>query len=471
MQQHKTIELYSKLLYRDHFYYFLLRSFPIVNQNCYCQKNWHINAISSALEEVMLGNIKRLIINIPPRYLKSFCASVSFPAWILGKYPHKRIIVASYSEKLAIKHSTDCRLIMQSDWFRGLFPNCILSKNQNEKYKFSTTMNGYRFATSVGGTLTGEGGDILIIDDPHNPQEILSDKYRENTLNWYGNTFSSRLNDKKNGAIIVVMQRLHPNDLTGYLLEKSNNDWSYLNLPVYFEEDTIINVGKFEKNIPSDTYIFPDREGKVEVERIKRDMGSYFFNAQYLQKPMLNSNSMIKKEWIHKYSDDYEYTNIYLSFDTAIKAGVNNDPTVCSVWGEYGNRYYLLDIFRKWLEYPELKSESIKLIEKWKPNAVLIEDKASGQSLIQDLKRETSANIIAIKAIKDKVTRFASITPMFESSRIFLKQNDVWLFDYEYELFSFPNTQHDDQVDSTSQFLNWISSRKNRSDSARVLRL
>lgn len=472
MQQHKTIELYSKLLYRDHFYYFLLRSFPIVNQNCYCQKNWHINAISSALEEVMSGNIKRLIINIPPRYLKSFCVSVSFPAWILGKYPHKRIIVASYSEKLAIKHSTDCRLIMQSDWFRGLFPNCILSKNQNEKYKFSTTMNGYRFATSVGGTLTGEGGDILIIDDPHNPQEILSDKYRGNTLNWYSNTFSSRLNDRKNGAIIVVMQRLHPNDLTGYLLEKSNNDWFCLNLPVYFEEDTAIKVGKFEKNIPSDTYIFPDREGKVEVERIKRDMGSYFFNAQYLQKPMLNSNSMIKKEWVHKYSDDYEYTNIYLSFDTAIKAGVNNDPTVCSVWGEYGNRYYLLDIFRKWLEYPELKSESIKLIEKWKPNAVLIEDKASGQSLIQDLKRETSANIIAIKAIKDKVTRFASITPMFESSRIFLKQNDVWLFDYEYELFSFPNSQHDDQVDSTSQFLNWISSRKNRrSDSARVLRL
>lgn len=464
--------LYSKLLYRDYFYYFLLRSFTIVNQDCCCQKNWHINAISSALEEVMLGNIKRLIINIPPRYLKSFCVSVSFPAWVLGKYPTKRIIVASYSEKLAIKHSTDCRLIMQSNWFKDLFPNCILSKNQNEKYKFSTTMNGYRFATSVGGTLTGEGGDILIIDDPHNPQQILSDKYRENTLNWYSNTFSSRLNDKKNGVIIVIMQRLHPNDLTGYLLERNDNDWFCLNLPVYFEEDTTIKIGKFEKNIPSNTYIFPDREGKVEVEKIKKDMGSYFFNAQYLQKPMLNSNSMIKKEWIHKYSDDYKYTNIYLSFDTAIKAGVNNDPTVCSVWGEYDNNYYLLDVFRKWLEYPELKNESIKLIKKWKPNAVLIEDKASGQSLIQDLKRETSASIIAIKAIKDKITRFASITPMFESARIFLKQNNVWLFDYEYELFSFPNSQHDDQVDSTSQFLNWIDNKKNRrSDSARILRL
>ncbi len=187
---------------------------------------------------------------------------------------------------------------------------------------------------------------------------------------------------------------------------------------------------------------------------------------------MLNANSMIRKECIHKYLDDYKYTNIYLSFDTAIKAGVNNDPTVCTIWGEYENKYYLLDVFRKWLEYPELKSESIKLIKKWKPNVVLIEDKASGQSLIHDLKRETSTNIIAIKAIKDKVTRFASITPMFESSRIFLKQNDIWLFDYEYELFSFPNSQHDDQVDSTNQFLNWIDNRKSRkNDVARVLRL
>lgn len=359
MLQHEIIKLYSKLLYREHFLYFLLRSFPIVNQDCFCQQNWHINAISSALEEIVSGNIKRLIINIHPRYLKSFFVSVSFLAWVLGKWPNKRIIVASYSEKLAIKHSTDCRLIMQSEWFGDLFPDCVLSKNQNEKYKFSTTMNGYRFATSVGGTLIGEGGDILIIDDPHNPQQVLSDKYREKTLNWYSNTFSSRLNNKRNGAIIVIMQCLHPNDLTGYLLEKNSSDWFYLNLPVYFEEDTNIKVSKFEKTIHSGEYIFPDREGKVEVERIKKEMGSYFFNAQYLQKPMLNANSMIRKEWIHKYLDDYKYTNIYLSFDTAIKAGVNNDPTVCTIWGEYENKYYLLDVFRKWLEYLELKSESI----------------------------------------------------------------------------------------------------------------
>ena len=460
------------MLYKQNLFYFFLRSFPIVNQNCFCQKNWHIHAISEALEEVVNGNIKRLIINMPPRYLKSFCVSVSFPAWILGKWPNKRIVVASYSEKLAIKHSMDSRLIVQSNWFKNLFPNCILSKNQNEKYKFSTTMNGYRFTTSVGGTLTGEGGDILIIDDPHNPQQVLSNKYREKTLNWYSNTFSSRLDDKKNGAIIIVMQRLHPNDLTGYLLEKDKNGWFHLNLPVYFENYTKIRIGKFEKIIMPGEYLFSERESKCEIEKIKMDMGSYFFNAQYLQKPMLDSNGIFKKEWLHKYQNDYNYNNIYLSFDTAIKTGIKNDPTVCTIWGEYENKYYLIDTFRKWLEYPELKNETIKLINKWRPNAVLIEDKASGQSLIQDLRKELKINIIAIKAIKDKITRFASVTPMFESRRVFIKQNDIWLFDYEYELLAFPNGQYNDQVDSTSQFLNWVNNKKNNiNNSFRIVRL
>lgn len=468
----KQLKSYTNLLYKQNLFYFFLRSFPIVNQDCFCQKNWHIYAISSALEEVINGNIKRLIINIPPRYLKSFCVSVSFPTWILGKWPNKRIVIASYSEKLAIKHSLDSRLIMRSNWFKNLFPNCILSRNQNEKYKFSTTMNGYRFATSVGGTLTGEGGDILIIDDPHNPQQVLSNKYREKTLNWYSNTFSSRLDDKKNGVIIIVMQRLHPNDLTGYLLEKDKNGWFHLNLPVYFENYTEIKVGKFEKIILPGEYLFPERENKDEIEKIKKDMGSYFFNAQYLQKPMLNTNSIFKKEWLYKYQNDYNYNNIYLSFDTAIKTGIKNDPTVCTIWGEYENKYYLIDTFRKWLEYPELKNETIKLINKWQPNAVLIEDKASGQSLIQDLRKELKINIIAIKAIKDKITRFASVTPMFESRRVFIKQNDIWLFDYEYELLAFPNGQYDDQVDSTSQFLNWVNNKKNNiNNSFRIVRL
>ena len=185
-------------------------------------------------------------------------------------------------------------------------------------------------------------------------------------------------------------------------------------------------------------------------------MGSYVFNCQYQQKPLSENNGMFSKKWFQYYKDNINFEVIYLSFDTAIKAGINNDPTVCSVWGVYKYNYYLIDLYRDWLEYPDLKRKAIQLIKKWQPKAILIEDKASGQSLIQDLKKELNNNIIAIKVVKDKITRFASITPVFEANRVFLKDNSEWLFDLEQEILSFPNSEHDDQVDSISQFLNWI---------------
>lgn len=449
----KTINEIEKEIYNNSLNYFIERSFYIINQGQKFVDNWHIEAISEALNEVYNGNIKRLLINMPPRYLKSVCVSVAFPAWVLGKDPTKRIIAASYSEKLATKHSTDCRLILESNWYKRVFSDTILSKIQNQKYKFSTTQNGYRFATSVGGTLTGEGGDILIIDDPHNPQNVLSEKQRNKVLKWYDNTFSSRLNDKKNGAIIVVMQRLHENDLSGHLLEKGG--WVHLNLPAIFEEETTINIGNFTKIIKKGELLFEKREGRGEIERIKKDMGEYVFNCQYQQKPMTENSGIFSKKWLQYYNENINFENIYLSFDTAIKAAVNNDPSVCSVWGKYQNFYYLIDLYREWLEYPDLKRKSIQLINKWQPKAVLIEDKASGQSLIQDLKKELNYNIIPIKVVKDKITRFASITPVFEAGRVFIKDKASWLFDLEYELLTFPNSQHDDQVDSISQFLNW----------------
>ncbi|MBR2141495.1 MAG: phage terminase large subunit [Rickettsiales bacterium] len=448
----------KRKIYSNSLSYFTQRSFHIVNCGCEYLHNWHIDAITTTLEEIYNGNIKRLIINMPPRYLKSMCVSVAFPAWILGKNPEKRIIVASYSEKLTIKHSTDCRIIMESEWFKNIFTDCILSKSQNEKYKFSTTKNGYRFATSIGGTLTGEGGDILIVDDPHNPQQVLNHKYRQKVLDWYSNTFSSRLNDKKNGAIIIVMQRLHQDDLSGYLLNKDGDGWFHLNLPIIFEDGCDIKVGNFHKHINKGELLFEKREGFKEIEKIKKDMGIYTFNAQYQQKPMLLDYGIFKQQWLKYFNDDVTFENIYLSFDTAIKTGINNDPTVCTVWGIYNNKYYLVDLYRDWLEYPELKRKSLELINRWKPMAVLIEDKASGQSLIQDLKKE-QYNIIAIKVTKDKITRFASVTPIFESERILIRENANWLFDLEYELISFPVGKHDDQVDSISQFLNWIENR------------
>lgn len=280
---------------------FIHKTFNTVNPGAKYSHNWHIDLIAEYLKSVFDGSTKRLIINIPPRSLKSVCVSVAFPAWVLGKRPNSRVIVASYSDILSLKHSTDCRLVVSSRWFQDLFPNFQLAEGQNEKHKFATTQNGYRFATSVGGSLTGEGGDILIIDDPHNPQQVMSEKYRTKTLEWFSNTFVSRLNDKKNGAIIIVMQRLHPNDLVGYLLNKKDNDWSVLNIPAIAEKDTHYLIGSFEKFRLKGDILHPAREGLNEIEQIRKDMGSYIFSAQYQQKPVVEKGNIIRVEWIKRF--------------------------------------------------------------------------------------------------------------------------------------------------------------------------
>ena len=280
---------------------FINKVFNTINPGIQYSHNWHIDLIAEYLKSVFDGSTKRLIINIPPRSLKSVCVSVAFPAWVLGKKPNSRIIVSSYSDVLSLKHSTDCRLVVSSKWFQNLFPDFQLADGQNEKHKFATTQNGYRFATSVGGSLTGEGGDILIVDDPHNPQQVMSEKYRTKTLEWFSNTFISRLNDKKNGAIIIVMQRLHPNDLVGYLLDKKDNKWTILNIPAIAEKDTYYSIGNFEKVRQKGDILHPARESLKEIETIKTDMGSYVFSAQYQQNPVVEKGNIIRAEWIKRF--------------------------------------------------------------------------------------------------------------------------------------------------------------------------
>jgi len=320
----------------------------------------------------------------------------------------------------------------------------------------------------VGGTLTGEGGDILILDDPHNPQHIMSEKYRAKTISWFSNTFVSRLNDKKNGVIIIIMQRLHSRDLCGYLLDKNPDSWTLLSIPAIENEDKTYSIGNFTKFRSRGEILHPDREGRAEIEQIKLDMGSYIFAAQYQQKPITDEGNIIKDTWIKRYTTPTHYTKIFLSFDTGIKAGIKNDPTVCTVWGEREGNLYLLQVYRDWLEYPDLKRIAIDLIKTWAPHAILVEDKASGQSLLQDLRREIRYPLIPIKVSKDKITRLAAVSVMFESGKVFLPTEATWLPDYENELYSFPFCDHDDQVDSTTQFLEWY---KNGTTGSREVRI
>jgi predicted phage terminase large subunit-like protein len=432
---------------------FITESFCVVNPSTSYLPNWHIDLIAEHLEACTKGEITRLIINMPPRSLKSLSVSVAWPAWLLAKEPSRRIIAASYSQHLSNKHSMDCKLVIESSWYKHVFPKMQFAKGQNEKSKFVTTERGYRMATSVDGSLTGEGGNFLIVDDPIKPSQVHSRAVRQRTIDWFEQTLSSRADDKKKSVIVVVMQRLHEEDLTGHLLKQGT--WEHLNIPAISEQRTIVNFKNYHFIREQGHVLHEGREGKKELDRAKSELGSYAFSAQYQQRPVPLKGSVIKQEWIKRYKAKPATDKIIQSWDTAIKSVQGSDYTVCTTWAVTHNGYYLLDVYKEQIEYPELKHSLKNMAEKWRPSTILIEDKASGQSLIQDIKRETALPVIKINPTKDKLTRLAAVSPLFESGRVFFPEVADWLTDYEMELFKFPSTSHDDQVDSTSQFLNW----------------
>ncbi len=459
----------------------------------------YIKVIADRLEAASAGEVKRIIFNMPPRSMKSLCASVAWPAWILGNQPTARIIVASYSRLLSEKHSLDTRCIMQSSWYRKLFPEVELSKDQNTKYKFQTVQRGYRIATSVEGTLTGEGGDFIIVDDPLSSAQALSETLRKRATNWFDQTLVTRLNDRKKGIIVLVMHRLHQEDLTGYLLSKPKNIWHHICLPIIAENKEItysikkpalpvpvIQVTINERigwlyNKPASRIaparilysreegqlLYPLYGGKEEIEMIKVELGSYAFAAQYQQNPLPLSSGIIKREWLKRYRnfpDSLSY--VTQSWDTAVSTSDASNFSVCTTWAKIDNKFYLLDVYRAKLEYPKLKEQVLSLAARWTPHAILIEAKTSGQQLVQELKTNSDLPIIEIVPHDDKLTRFHLIVPTIESGKVFLPHQAVWLSDFEYEILMFPETRHDDQVDSTVQYLQWV--RKTNTNAFRI---
>ena len=445
--------------------YFLRKAFTIINPSIKIKWNWHLDYLCDTLEAVASGKIKRLLINIPPRYLKSIICSVAFPAWLMGRDPSKRVIVASYSKILATKHSQDTRIIMQSKWYKKNFPNTVLADGMNEKNKFCTTENGFRFATSVNGTLTGEGGDVLIVDDPHNPIGIYNKANRKKTINWFTSVFSSRLNNKNNGAIIVIMQRLHMEDLSGYILNKNiNNDWFVISLSAIAEdEERYMLFDRLYKIRKIGDILHPAMEQKQILDTIRQELGEYNFAAQYQQHPVALDGNMIKKNWL-KYFEMSEFNNLfrdkkynhYISIDCASGLGTENDFTAIAVFIVIDGKFYLCNVLRLKIPYPELKTKIEDLLLKYNVSALLIEDKSNGSSLIQDL-RVKYHNVIAIKPIKSKECRVNDILTTLEAGNFLIANHESWTQEFEIELLSFPACKHDDQIDAVSQFINWYN--------------
>ena len=423
--------------------------------------NWHIDAIAHVLRWCMEGKLKRLIITMPPRSLKSICVSVAFPAFLLGHNPRARSIVVSYSQDLALKHAHDWRTVMHSDWYRYLFSSTRINPKRDTQSEVETIARGFRLATSVGGTLTGRGADYLILDDMMKPDEVMSDTKRQSAIDWYRNTLYTRLDDKENGVVIVVQQRLHEGDIVGYLKEQEG--WYHLDLPAIAEEEMIIPLGRDRQMVRNPEHILhPERESKAALDRAKETLGSYNFAAQYQQRPAPSGGGLVKWKWFQFYEEKPHkgrQDEIIQSWDTASKAEELNSYSVCTTWLVRDNQYYLLDVFRARLEYPDLHHKLIELNQLHCADRVLVEDKGSGTSLLQEFQNQRGIYCIEIKPEQDKVTRMATRTPAIESGKVFLPKEAPWLAEFQRELTLFPNTKHNDQVDSVSQFLGYMTTR------------
>jgi predicted phage terminase large subunit-like protein len=419
--------------------------------------SWHLRAIAYQLERVRRGEIRRLIIKMPPRSLKSIACSVAFPAFVLGRDPTRRFVCVSYSGELAKKHSNDFRAVLDARWYRALFSGTRIGRFKNSETEIELTKRGSRLATSIGGTLTGRGGDIIIIDDPLKPEDALSETKRNNANEWFINTLLSRQDDKRTAAIIVVMQRLHMDDLTGFLLSRSQ-DWEVLSLPAIAEYDQSIPLwGDEIYQRKAGDVLSEEREPLEVLNELKLQIGSDAFSAQYQQMPVPPGGAMIKRRWIKRYDDlpsISERLLVLQSWDTASKGGPENDWSVCTTWIVARRcRFFLVDVWRGRADYPTLRDQFLHQAMAWRPRRVLVEDTGAGISLVQEL-RSQIGGIIAVKPEKDKVTRMSVASGKIEAGQVFLPTQAWWLPDLEAELFAFPGSRHDDQCDSISQALN-----------------
>lgn len=423
--------------------------------------NWHVDAIAYQLQRCLQGEIRRLIITLPPRNLKSICASVAFPAFVLGHDPTRRVVCVSYSQDLTAKHARDCRTVIESAWYRALFPNTQIDSRKNAETEFEMTARGYRLGTSVGGTLTGRGGNLIVIDDPLKPSDAMSETKRAAANEWYDSTLSSRLDNKTSDVIVVVMQRLHVDDLVGHLLHKDEG-WVHLNLPAIagYSQEVAVGAGMVHRRREGDL-LHPEREPKHVLDELQAAMGSQAFSAQYQQAPVPPGGALIQETWLRRYDREPNRElgdRVVQSWDTASKVSKNNDYSVCTTWLVRKRDYYLLDVVRVRLEFPDLKRRIIKEAERYGPmTCVLIEDAGSGIGLVQDLKSGGKVRPIAIKPERDKVARLEGQSSVIEGGHVLIPEEAPWLAEFLIELLSFPYGRHDDQVDSVSQFLGWAA--------------
>ena len=431
---------------------FIDYTFGLLRPGIPFKRNWHIDAMAHSLSRVASGETKRLIITVPPRHLKSICASVALPAWFLGHNPSERVVAVSYSDSLAKTHANDFRRVVTDSLYQRIFPKMRLSKETDSDIQ--TTLRGHRYATSIGGTLTGRGGNLVIIDDPLNANDAESEVTRERVINWYRSTLVTRADDKQAARIILVMQRIHVDDLVGYLLE--NENYEVLNLPAIAQATSTHDLGRGRTHVREAGDLLHPTHEPIEVLRaLKKSMGSMAFSAQYQQAPEPAGGKIIKRKMLHYYTaiERRPADRIVMSWDIALSERETADYSAGVVLLNRGETYFVMEVLRGKFPFEKLKDKILDMKQRYGKASLVIEESPISQGLIQSL-REKNINVVDIRPDRDKRARLISQIDLFEGGSIILPKEAPWLDAFRAELLSFPG-RHDDQVDALSQGLAW----------------
>ena len=492
----QAVRLYKETL-QGSLYLFLTQFWRYIDPSAFT-KGKAIQAVCRHLEAVKDGHIKRLIINIPPRCAKSSTTSVAFPAWVWAQNqmtatsgPGVQFLHASYAQQLALRDSVKCRRLIETPLYQRLYGDRVhLTGDQNTKTRFDNDMRGSRLSTSVGSALTGEGGNIIVVDDPNAAQEAFSEATIESTIEWWDGALSTRLNDPKTGAFVIIQQRLSEQDLTGYILEKDVGEWTHLMLPMRFETDRsyYTNIGWKDWRKEEGELLWPERFGEREVDLLERQLGPWAAAGQLQQRPEPKGGGIIKREWWQLWDQpsfpQFEY--VIASLDTAYTTKEENDPSALTIWGVFSggdqkaiasrvqtkdgetvsviNRTYsqqnprmmMIHAWQGRYELHELVQRVQESMRTYKVDKLLVENKASGHSVAQEIRRLYGYEDFAVQLIdpkgQDKVARLYSVQHLFAEGLIYAPDKK-WADMVITQTGTFPKGKHDDLVDTVSMAL------------------
>jgi len=483
------VECYEAELCRRRLRNYIRAAWPIIEPTTPFIPGWHIDAIADHLEAVSKGAIRRLIILIPPRHAKSTIVSVMWPTWSWIDHPSTRWLTASYAAALSTRDSVRSRRLIDSAWYQARWGDVFtMTSDQNEKQRYENDKTGVRIATSVGGAVTGEGGDFIVVDDPHSVLEAESDQVREGRLTWFDQVMSTRLNSAKEGRIVVIQQRIHERDLAGHLEEQGG--WDVLCLPTEYEPTTRLTaIGWKDPRTEPGELLCPARFGPEEVSRAKRTLGSRGFAAQHQQQPAPAHGSIVKIPWfrywrpatmalgpipVKQMNGEIAMVEavelparadiVIQSWDMAFQGTDESDFVVGQLWAAKGADFFLLDQRRDRLDFTATLAE-VRAFSARHPEArlKLVEAAANGPAVISTLMHEIPG-IVPVRAQGSKASRLSAVAPYIEAGNVYLPHPGIapWVDGFLEEIRVFGKGVHDDQVDAMSQALGRLAARVGR---------